>query len=391
MRRTPANPALSRHGLQAALALWAALGGAGGCAAEHVIGSAGFQEARLYATGLPTGLGAAVVAMAAADFDGDGRSDVALFDDSKRLCVMAGAADGGLGPARCQQLTGAVRSAAAFRGQPSGPWSLVAGGEQVQTLTARGDGTFAGSTAAVPGGLSALLVAELGGEFPLQVLGAERQSPTVAAWPLSADGRLGAPIRYELGQPPSSLLYADLDGDSRPELAALGAGGLAVHGSSKPAMVTNCPPIPDGGLEFELPQGLAAIDVERDGRIDLVAADSQRGGLLVFRSASAVAATELAQAQLHFDCGEAPLLTPVVGLVALLSAELDGDGATDGVALGSELVLVRGQRSAASVLHRALPSPAQAGALADVDGDGRIDVVVALASGSVAILRNTFQ
>lgn len=367
-------------------ALWAVLGLAGGCAAEHVIGSSGLLEAQLYPSGLS---GVAVQALAAADLDGDGRSDVALFDGSGRICVMAGTAEGGLGLARCQLLpTGALLSAVALWRQPGGPWSLVAGGDAVQALVERTDGTFAVTATAAAGGLNALAAADVSGDGLPEVLGAERQSPTVAVWPLTADGLFGTPIRYQFASPQSSILYADLDGDFRPELAALGAGSLSVYGASGAAAVTPCPA---GGTQaFALPLGLAALDVERDGRMDLVAADSGRSGLVAFRNVTAAAA-----AQLHFDCGTAPLLVAVDGLAALLGADLDGDGATDGVALGSEIVLVRGQRPSQgpspSVTRHALPSPAQAGALVDLDRDGRLDVVAALGSGSVAILRNSFQ
>lgn len=359
------------------LALCAAL--FGGCAAEHVIGSAGLGSSQTY----PSGVADLVAqALAAADFDGDGRVDVALFDASGRLCVMAGDASGGLGAGRCQTLAaGAVVGAAALRWSAGGPWELVAGGDVVQTLSGRGDGTFTVAATADSGGVSAFLAAELSGQGSPEVLGAERQSPTVAMWQLSAGGQLGVPVRYQFERPQQSLLAVDLDGDARPELAALGGGQLSVYAPAGAAAVAQCP----AGV-FGLPQGLAAADVDGDGHTDLLAADSTGSGLVAFYGSS----TGDAGTQLHFDCGAAPLLTTVSGLALLLSSDLDGDGAPDAVAVGSEVVLLRGRGQ--DVRRYRLPAPAQtqAGTLVDFDGDGRLDVLLAIGS-SVAILRNGFQ
>lgn len=362
------------------MALGAAL--LGGCAAEHVIGSAGLGSSQTFPSGVAD---LAVQALAAADFDGDGRVDVALFDGAGRLCVMAGDASGGLGAARCQTLAaGAVVGAAALRWSAGGPWGLVAGGDVVQTLSVRSDGTFA-VTATASSGVSAVLAVEPSGDGTSKVLGkvlgAERQSPTVAVWQLSADGQLGAPVRYQFEQPQSSLLAMDLDGDMRPELAALGGGQLSVYAPAGAAAVAQCPV----GV-FGLPQGLAAVDVDDDGRIDLVAADSTGSGLVVFRNSS----TGDVGTQLHFDCGTAPLLTTVSGLALLLSGDLDGDGAPDAVAVGSEVVLVRGRGQDVARYRLPTQARAQAATLVDFDQDGRLDVLLAIGS-SVAILRNSFQ
>lgn len=362
-----------------------------GCAAEHVIGSLGLSIEISYAA-VPPGSRAAAVA----DFDGDGRGDVAVLDGAQaQLCWLAGTGTLALAPARCQpipQLRSLELLAAVQTRQ--GPWSLVAAGAELVALAGRGDGTFAVSGTGAPlGGTSALVVADASGDGSSQViLSADRGSATVSVWPLQADAALGPPIQYRFSEPQRALLFQDLDADGRPELVGLGGHGVTVYGARGVAPVVQCAAGP-GSPVFEEPTAIAALDLDGDGSLELLVADAARGGLIALRRGD----------RLAFDCGTGTLLASLKHPIGLLGASFDGNDASDLLALGgpassagigapSEALLFFGgsRQSGGTAPRYLIPGAALSGALGDLDGDGRKDAVVVLGGGNLAVLRNAF-
>ena len=113
------------------------------------------------------------------------------------------------------------------------------------------------------------------------------------------------------------------------------------------------------------PFAVAAADLDRDGRLDLAVTNAGSETLAILRAT--------ADGGFRADTG------PAVGLVArgLTAADLDGDGAPELVvadASGNRILVVRGDGST-----RAYPAglaPFQV-AVADLNGDGHLDVAVA--------------
>ena len=362
-----------------------------GCAAEHVIGSLGFVV-DIYESGAK---GARAVAFG--DFDGDGHGDVAVIaGDARQLCWLAGQSDGTLAAPRCQTLNDVfgVQFAVAgrFLAPPpitgSSPWDLLTAGSDLQTFAWQDDGTFRlTSTYSLndTGGAAALALGDVDGDGVIDPLIADFGSATVSLWPTRLYRKLGPPQRYVFAEPQRAIAFADLDGDGRGELFGVSRGGLAVDGVHGPAAIAQCPLIELS--PFGDPTAVAAIDGAGDGALDLVVADSARGGLVRLRRSG----------PLTFDCDGGALLQATNPVAALLRADFDGDGRFDLLALngnddvGAALLIFAGSAySAAPPPRYPLPAGVVAGALGDVDGDGRTDVAVLLKDGRLALLRNTF-
>jgi hypothetical protein len=247
---------------------------------------------------------------------------------------------------------------------------------------------------------------------------------------LQADGwgAFADPIRTTVGLDPVAVAVGDLDGDGRPDLV------VACHGDAAGGTLTvyRQDPVLPGHFTpgAALPGALAGrpidvklADLDGDGRLDLaVAFDGVEQLALYFQSAStpgtftgpvlldlAVAPSRLAAADLTgaarqdlvattrdgrvlvllHDTTPGAFLPPVaypagVYPAAVEVADLDGDGHPDLLVadqLGSLLVLRQsaggGGTFLAAVAHDTLDDGSVALVVADLDGDGKLDVAVA--------------
>jgi hypothetical protein len=356
----PPRPSSLRCGLGLLVVLWAA-----GCTAEHVIGSLVLGEPERIAE-------QALSALAAGDLDGDGHADV-VTSDGARLCVLRGSGDGRLEPGRCQALPPDVRALALRPAQYSADGSLTAAGDvalvgtELVLLSWQGGQLSTGRSYPLLGPALAMAVVDLDRLAPPDLLVAEGGSGggRVAFFRGQADGSLALPVRYELADPPSAVFYGDLDGDRSPELytASSSARTLTALGPSRRGVFTGCG---DGRVQPELrePRALAG------GASELFLLDGDELLALAIEPGPVL------------DCGAAAAsrLALAAGARALLPIELSSDGTTVLLATHAQpggLSLVRGGAGALRLV-RSLPlaSDVVAAALADLDGDGRTDVVL---------------
>ncbi|MCE9573344.1 MAG: VCBS repeat-containing protein [Deltaproteobacteria bacterium] len=169
---------------------------------------------------------------------------------------------------------------------------------------------------------------------------------------------------------------ADLDGDCDDDLVLLGA--------SAPAMwLRGGFDFTDGGAIGAAPAtAVVATDADRDGDLDLVFA--RGGGLELDRNDGAG----------RFTVDAAAFAGVTVGAVTALAAgDLDGDGVADLIVGqgGAPLVALYGTGAGYAVAAGALPAVAldvRRLALTDVEGDGDLDLAVALAAGSPRLYVN---
>jgi uncharacterized repeat protein (TIGR01451 family) len=323
---------------------------------------------------LPTAIVSNAVSIATADFNADGRLDVALSDFASGASVFLGLGDG--------------RFAA-----------TALGGDLYNGGLATGD--FDGD-----GRADVALARNLSG------LGTQ-----VVVYRGDGAGGFGAPVVW--GVPallfPREVVAVDLDGDGRRDLAVTDDFGDAVGvlmGSPTLALAFRGPfPVGDGVA------GIAAGDVNGDGHADLVTAETIGSTVSVLlgdgtggfgpaqRSDGPIGAGSVALADVDAD-GRLDLAVSGWGLEVrrgdgaghfgpprryglggdIAAAEIDGDGRVD-LLVGDSLL--RGDGTGGFAAQRSTPAGARPrfAVAADFDRDGHQDVAVAREGGSVALLR----
>jgi hypothetical protein len=225
------------------------------------------------------------------------------------------------------------------------------------------------------------------GVLHLSVDGAATAVATVVAagtYPMTAAAAafsLGPRVDFPVGAGPYQARAADVNGDGRLDLLTADSTAKAVSvllnngdGTFQPARDT---PVSVGtGLG---PHDMAVADFDRDGRMDL-AATSGSGGLSVFTG--------------NGDgtfAGER-MLPPAFGS-QIEAADVNADGAADlvvpGTSSAAPVVMVylgRGDGTFQPPKTTALPAVGVSAKVADVNGDGRADLLLSAPSGGLCRL-----
>ena len=198
------------------------------------------------------------------------------------------------------------------------------------------------------------------------------------------------------GSIPYSVSIGDLNGDGKPDLIVANYGANTVSvllNTTPPGAATPSFAAAQNFATGRSPQSVAIADLNGDGRPDLVTANYGAGTVSVLLNTTAPGATtpSFATAQ-NFATGLAP--------VAVAIADLNGDGKPD-------LIVANRDSSTVSVLLNTTPAGATTSsfaaaqnfatgsspysvAIADLNGDGKPDLVVANAdSSTVSVLLNT--
>ncbi len=194
------------------------------------------------------------------------------------------------------------------------------------------------------------------------------------------------------------MCAADLDGDGKLDLIAGELGGNRVsvfHNVATPGSLTT--------NSFEKPFALigggdchsvAAADLDGDGRVDIVAGNYDGKSVSIFKNlgpAGGLTASSFA----------APVtIASPGGPYDVALADLDGDGRLDIITSGTDINAVsvyQNQTTPGVITSNSFPSHFELGAgsgtqsttVADLDGDGKLDLVVASVQGGTAsVFRN---
>ena len=373
--------------------------------------------------------GSGPVSTAAADLDKDGRQDLVVassFDASLRVLKNA---NGGFTAGVPIPLFPAPRAVAVADMNVDGNMDVVvaqgaSGSGRVQVFLADFAGTLTPSgTQAAGDNLSSLVVGDFNGDGAPDVVAASEGTGQVFAFLGDGLGGLGSGTPFAVGSGPRALVAGFLDanatldvavanflGDSVTVLSGNGTGGFGAPLTLTLAAGSN-------------PRGIATADVDGDGRLDLVTADSGLGQVSVIRrdgvgnflapvvypvgtNPSAVAlvqlegdskpeivvtaSTALLEQMLTVLANNGGLFTPPLpgdrhavrqAPQAITPFDADGDGLVD-LAVpcrdGGSVVILLGRPPTLEAAPRVtVGDKPRAAAVGDFDGDGKLDLAVA--------------
>ncbi|WP_164103076.1 FG-GAP-like repeat-containing protein [Candidatus Laterigemmans baculatus] len=327
------------------------------------------------------------------DVNGDGREDALAVgqdeSDNSIVVVLVAQGSGAFAAPRLfsvgQNATdlavgdldgdGAIDVVTANRGNPD---------SSVSVLIGDGEGGFGNrvdyATGAYP---SALRLFDTDGDGALDIVTANSAASSVSVLLGRGDGSFPGPIA-RTGESPTAQVAADLNGDGVVDIVTANGSYDTVPGASLSVLIG------DGDGSFTTSEvslgtdegslrALAAGDVNGDGAVDIVVADdADSGGLAVLLGTGSGGLTANSRTDLEGRY-----------LSALALADMDGDGTLDVVATtGSALLVLLG--SGEGTFSAPLVEPGAWGsllALGDVNGDGSIDAVLGSTSNSSVELR----
>ncbi|HEV2489558.1 MAG TPA: FG-GAP-like repeat-containing protein [Candidatus Acidoferrales bacterium] len=338
-------------------------------------------------------MSAAPSGVAAADFDGDKVLDLVVgFQASGGLAFLKGNGNGTFqaGVPFGAGITAGALQVADFNGDKNLDLAVVnqaAGG--VSIFLGNGNGTFqAGATYATTGSSSALAAGDLNGDGILDLAVVNQQAATVSVLLGNGDGTFSPrqilPAVSSLSA--ESAVVGDFNGDGIPDLAigegdfnATGAGQVAVFPGQGGGILGTAVNSTTGGS----PSAIVAADFNKDGKLDVAVANGNGAAVL------------LGNGDGSFGAPMQVLTTSGVPAKELVAGDVNNDGVPDLIVLSNATgdpkpikVYLGNGDGTFSLAHQigAGSSVPVAIAAADLNNDGKLDLVVALSPTGIEVL-----
>jgi len=329
-------------------------------------------------------IGSAVYSVASADFNGDGKADLAVANfESGTVGVLLNVCTRTFAAKVNYAAGDAPRSviSADFNGDGKADLAVAnfASGT-VSVLLNKWNSTFAAKVNyAVGDAPYSVTSADFDGDGKADLAVANSESSTVSVLLNKGNGTFADKVDYAAGDAPYSVTSADFDGDGKADLAVadFASGTVSVLLNNGNGTFADKVDYPVG----DAPYSVTAADFDGDGKADLAVANSESGTVsALLNNGNGTFADKV-----DYAVGDVPY--------SVTSADFDGDGKAD-------LAVANWGDDTVSVLRNlggtfATTGPYPAGYLpcsviaADFNRDGKADLAVANSeSGTVSVLRN---
>jgi hypothetical protein len=338
-------------------------------------------------------------AVALADVDGDGKLDLVVVNVYSNLVeVLLGTGDGRFDVGPNYPVGGHASSVALGDFDGDGRLDLAAASPDtnlVSVLRGVGDGTFTARQDWATGtGPAALALGDLNGDHRLDLVTANKGANTVSVLLGGAAGKMD----YPTGSAPMSVAMGDLNGDGKPDLVTANYNDDSVSvllGTGDGTFAAKTDYLTAAKTASSNRNALSVVlgDLNGDGQLDAVVGIS---GFSVYRTLVSVM---VGSGDGHLAMGVDYQIggrvddthLPDYGTQPLALADLDGDGRLDVVAANwstNTLSVLLG--TSAGVLGGAAdyptgPSPLSV-VVADLNGDGTPDLATMNAAGTLSVL-----
>jgi uncharacterized protein (TIGR03437 family) len=343
---------------------------------------------------ITAGLGEGTAAVIAADFNGDGKLDLATANENGTVSILLGNGGGVFQAPRSFPCGPDCAYLAAGDFNKDGRLDLAVANFNANLLSVmlgNGDGTFGAPAAySTTNGPTQLILTDFNhdgnldivtGSGSVDIIGPGFGSGEIAVLLGNGDGTFqGGPL-YAAGSSPVSIAAGDLNGDGKPDVVTANrdSGSLTVllnqgKGTFTAAPTVSLAPPGQGSAGTD---SVVIADLNGDGKMDVAAANSSG-----FASVSLGNGNGSFQAATYYATGNNPAMVAAgdlngdgrLDLVVANSGNLE-DGGSDG---GSVSILL-GSGGGAFKTPTNLSTGVQPGfiVLQDVNGDGRLDLVVA--------------
>jgi hypothetical protein len=342
----------------------------------------------------PFPAGSIPVAVAVADFNGDGKLDLVVANKfSANVSVLLGRGDGTFLAASNYSAGASPASVAVadFNGDSKPDLAVADPGTAAVTVRlGAGDGTFLDVTNYVAGDVpQSVAVGDFNGDGKIDLAVANRSSGDVSVLLGAGDGTFLTATNYDVGADPVFVAAGDFNGDARQDLAL--ANGAVFSDSTGVSVLLADDPF-SAATNYNAgtaPRSVAVGDFNGDNKLDLAVANygSFVHGQLVDSSVSILLGRGdgTFEAPTNYAAGQGP--------VSVAVGDLNGDGRADlavanDLSANVSLLLGNGDGTFAAPIHFGAGARPRAVAIGDFNGDGRSDMVIARDGGALLLLNS---